>query len=100
MTLLSSLFTENGFTVRVVERRGRVAILAKSKVRIPDRFEVVILQHRPEEMIHGRLYPAREVMPRPERWGIDGFSCFDRADAEIRFDELAREGGFSHEGNA
>lgn len=100
MKSLPNTFSDDGFVVRVVKRRGRVALLAKSNTRISDRYEVIIIQRRPEESIHGKDYPAREVMPRSEQWGECAWSPIDRQAAETKFEELTRKGGFSREGIA
>ena len=93
MNPLPNRFNDDGFAFRVVKRRGRVALLAKSKGKMSDRYEVVIIQNRPEETIHGKVYPAREVMPRPAQWGECAWSPFDREAAEKWFEQLTRKGG-------
>jgi hypothetical protein len=97
MKLLPSTFRKDGFELRVVQRQGNVALLVKSKPDQSESFEVVILQHRPAETIHGKHYPAREVMPRPEQWGKYGFTPFNLELAEIKFTQLTLEGRFHHE---
>jgi len=100
MRLLPHSFNEDGFAVRMIKRSGRVAMLAKSKPEMRDFYEVVQIQQRPEETIHGKLYPAREVMPRPEQWGNAGWSCYDKEQAELKFEALTRKGGLQGEGIA
>ena len=93
-------FREDGFDFSIVKRNRNFAILKKSKSGKNIFYEVVQIQHRPEETIHWKVYPAREVMPRPEQWGTAGWSCHDRKRAELKFEELTRKGRFSHEGIA
>ena len=91
MRPLPQTFREDGFELRVVQRRGNVALIVKSKPDQSESFEVVILQHRPAETIHGKHYPAREVMPRPEQWGICAWTPFNQQEAQILFQNLARK---------
>lgn len=68
-------FTHDGFTLRQVAREGMVALY--EKFRSPDgikRFELVVLQHRPAEIVCGKPYPARECYPNSNEWGQRGWT--------------------------
>ncbi len=68
-------FTHDGFTLHQFAREGMVAIYEKS--RSPGsvkRFELVVLQHRPAEIICGKPYPARECYPNSKEWGQRGWT--------------------------
>jgi len=89
MTPLPDQFRSDGFDFRMLKRAGDVALLVKSKPDGTPSYEVVVIQHRPAEVICGREYPAREAMPRSEGWGASGWTYIDRDAAEVRFDKLA-----------
>jgi hypothetical protein len=97
MTPLPASFTEDGFTVRVIRRRGRVALLARTKPGRPEHYEVAIVRHRPDEVIYGRAYASRESMPCAEDWGVSAWTyspaqCDNPlADAEERFRRESRK---------
>src|SRR5262245_36209737 len=75
-------FRSDGFDFSVLNREGNVALLAKSKPGGVTSYEVVVIQHRPAEVICGQPYPAREAMPRSEEWGVAGWSYCDRDQAD------------------
>jgi hypothetical protein len=85
---LPETFRSDQFDFRVLNREGDVALLAKSKPGGTTSYEVVVIQHRPAEVICGQPYPAREAMPRSEDWGVAGWSYRDRERADARFYRL------------
>lgn len=91
MKPLPQTFREDGFVVRVVKRKGNVALLVKSKLDQSESYEVVIIQTRPEETIYCQRYPAREVMPHSEQWGRHGWSPIDEESAELLFQQLTEK---------
>jgi len=69
-------FTHDGYVLRLVERSGDSAIFSQARPSQPIRaFEVVRLENRPAENVRGTWYPAREIYPRSEAWGIRGWTC-------------------------
>ncbi len=89
MQTLPEHFRATGVAFRVLARSGNVALLAKfpPRCRVPG-YEVVILQRRPVEVIHGRAYPERETMPNAELWGLAGWTYTARPKAEVAFRAL------------
>jgi hypothetical protein len=95
MISLRRHFRCGGFDTKVIFREGRVALLEKSKPGGTETYEVVILQHRPSEVIFGKPQPARESMPCSESWGVAGWSYNSREDAEEKFRELVHKSQLS-----
>ena len=60
MNGLPERFRDGGFDFRLITRRGPVALLAKSKASLAESYEVVILQHRPKEIVFGTVLPAEK----------------------------------------
>ena len=100
MIPLPDSFHERGFDYRILRRDGRIALLQKSKPNQKISYELIIIQQRQAEKIYGRAYEAREVVPRPEQWGVCAWTPFNLEIAHIKFDELRRKEGFQHEGIA
>ena len=84
MNRLPERFRSDGFDFRVLKRVDNVALLEKIKHSGAASYEVVIIQSRPAETIYGLSYPAREVMPMSEAWGVLGWSYCDRVAAEAK----------------
>ena len=83
-------FHVGGFDHELLAREGDVCLVQRG----PEHFEVVILQHRPAEVLLGRAYPAREAYPGTSQWGEAGWSYAgsERSAglARERFDLLVR----------
>jgi len=92
MTPLPSSFRLGGFDFRLVKRVGDIALCEKRKpTHSRSFFEVVTVQQRPETTFPGgRVVPAHEAMPSSERWGLAGWSCSGRDEAEARFQSLVQ----------
>ena len=88
MKPLPDTFRSDGFDFRLLRRDADVVLLVKSKPSGTASYEVVILQHRPAEIIGGIHYPPREAMPRSADWGISGWSYATHETAEARFQKL------------
>ena len=88
MTPLPDQFRNDGFDFRLLKRAGTVALLAKVRPNGTPSYEVVVIQHRPAEVICGREYPAREAMPKSKDWGTSGWTYADREAADTRFNKL------------
>jgi hypothetical protein len=83
-------FHVGGFDHELLARDGDVCLVQRG----PEHFEVVILQHRPAEVLLGRAYPAREAYPGTSQWGEAGWSYAgsERSAtlARERFEQLVR----------
>jgi len=90
MKRLPTKFRSGGWDFKVLARRGRVALLAKTKRTMKRSiYEVVIIQVHPAKTILGRTYPEREAMPPAEAWGRWGWTATTEDEAWQLFDELA-----------
>ncbi len=84
-------FTYDGYHHELVERSGRRAIFSKARPLSPvHSFEVVLLGYRGAENIGGKAYPAREVYPRNEEWGVSGWTCSTLDEARRKLDEISK----------
>jgi len=91
MQSIDPLFKSNGFTFKLIQREGKLAIFGKTKPnhsRVT--WEVVKLQtHKAHTWPSGETSPEREAMPSPESWGTLGWSYLTLQDARRRFASLA-----------
>lgn len=79
MTPFPDSFRQDGFAFRVLQRRGRVALLVKHKPgHRAESFEVVIVRQRGERQAFGRTLPASESLPPSEAWGREGWTFTNR----------------------
>jgi len=90
---LAKAFTLSGFGYRQIARQGNWAIYEQ---RWPGSENLCyeIIRIRREEATtfpSGRSYPAREVYPSSEAWGVDGFTVTDRNKAWDKFFEISLE---------
>ena len=90
---LAKAFTLGGFGYRQIAREGNWAIYEQ---RWPGSENLCyeIIRIRREEATtfpSGRSYPAREVYPSSEAWGVDGFTVNDRNKAWDKFSEISLE---------
>lgn len=79
------------FHYRQLTRQNDVAIYEQSKNRRVFSFEVVRIRRMPPIEIKGSVYPEREVYPRSEDWGADGFTCCTLTEAHARLHRLQKE---------
>ena len=100
MIPLPRYFRCGGFDTKVILREGRIALLEKSKPGGTESYEVVVIQHRPAEIVFGKEHPARESMPCSESWGQEGWTYKDRQSAEKKFFLVLRNSRFSGKGHA
>ena len=63
-------FHVGGFDHELLAREGDVCLVQRG----PEHFEVVVIQHRPAEVVKGHAYPAREAYPGTSQWGEAGWS--------------------------
>ncbi len=85
-------FKANGFTFRLLQREGDVALFEKTRPSLSHvGFEVVIIQKLKARIIYGRAVPGHEAMPSPSAWGRLGWTPHNSADAWRRFRELAEK---------
>ena len=90
---LAKAFTLGGFGYRQIAREGNWAIYEQ---RWPGSENLCyeIIRIRREEATtfpSGRSYPAREVYPSSEAWGVDGFTVTDEAAAFAKLREVERK---------
>ena len=90
---LAKAFTLSGFGYRQIGREGNWAIYEQ---RWPGSENLCyeIIRIRREEATtfpSGRSYPAREVYPSLEAWGVDGFTVINRNKAWPRFLRMSLE---------
>src|SRR5262249_31608625 len=90
---LKTVFTLGGFSYRQIAREGNWAIY-EQRWRGSENvcYEVIrIRQQEATTFPSGRSYPAREVYPTSEAWGLDGFTLADRGKAWDKFFEMSLE---------
>lgn len=83
MKPLPDTYDKEGFTHRVLERDGQVALIEK-RTKPENRvigYEVIVIQSHEGYDVMGRVVPPSEFPPRSEEWGTYGFS-FNRHDLE------------------
>jgi hypothetical protein len=87
MKILPTTFRTDDFDFEQLAREGMVALFRKSKPQFSNvSYEVVVL-HESQDHIgpRGNLILAAECMPQNEKWGEQGWSYRDKADAEAKF---------------
>lgn len=94
MKKLSKNFKKWNFIFDEVERKGRYAIYEKFLVDPPEvdasiGFEVIVIQKQKEHERFGQTFPAKELYPSSETWGIYGFTFYHLRDAHDKFKELS-----------
>lgn len=90
MNTLATQFRYDGYEFKQLARCFDVALFEKTKPgRKVREYEVVLIQQWEAEIIHGKLYPEREVMPPTSAWGSKAWSFLDLERAEVRFWLLA-----------
>lgn len=83
---LAEQFTFDNFEFTQLKRAGDVALFKKKKPEhARESYELVIVQHYPAAIIHGRQYPNRETMTGNEQWGESAWSFSDLEHAETAF---------------
>ena len=87
-------FRHDGFTFRQIVREGDVALYEQTWNGCANpsvAYEVVRIRRREAREIKGKIIEAAEVYPRPEAWGVDGFTLSDRDAAFARLREVAAQ---------
>lgn len=79
-----------GYTFRIIERKGRIALLAKSRgSKSAATYEVAVVRSIPfTRFPDGRGCPPREALPNAEKWGVEGWSYQDIDSARQKFAAL------------
>lgn len=90
MQTLPTELQVGGFDLKQVERKGSVAIYSQSKGGAVISYEVIKVQLRPAEIIHGKPYPERETYPGNEKWGLEAWSCVSLERAKLRLNGMAQ----------
>jgi hypothetical protein len=93
MQLLKTSFTLPGFQYTQVWRNGSFAIYEQRTKQVSAylRYEVVRIRIRKAQTLPGgKDLPEREVYPRSEAWGHDGFTCHSLAEARVLVDTLLK----------
>jgi hypothetical protein len=88
---LPTRLRRNGFDYRQIAREGDAAIYEQTWDGCSNpsvAYEVVRIRRREASEIAGKLIGAAEVYPRPEAWGIDGFTFTDKGAAFAKLREL------------
>jgi len=85
-TLLPDQFTEGEFQFKRVDRIKDIAIYEKKSTKTRYfGYEVIRIRIADAATLpSGKSYPKREVYPRSEAWGTDGFTCVTFQDAQKR----------------
>ena len=93
MKRLPTKFRSGGWDFKVLARRGRVALLSKTKPNLSrDLYEVVIIQERKAHVWpNGIESVAHEAMPCSEDWGVYGWTPFDEERAWELFEAKCQE---------
>ena len=99
MNTIQPSFTERGFNFTLVERKGRIALYHRCKPGGSGHWELVRLRVAAPAVIYGKEYPEREVYPRSEAWGTDGFTFVSLELAKARFAEMAIAPSTSSQGD-
>ena len=93
MTQLPDTFQSDGFTFRLIQRHGNVALLEKTNpAACKPSYEVVIIQRLPARNLFGADLPASEAMPPSEAWGEQGWTYSNLESALRKFEQLLRDG--------
>lgn len=85
MKTLPDKFTKKGFSHTLVERHGNIAIYERTKPHYSrSHFEVIRIKVAKASERFGKKFPATEIYPSSESWGVLGFTCPDLASARER----------------
>ncbi|GDX12091.1 hypothetical protein LBMAG57_38630 [Verrucomicrobiota bacterium] len=79
------------FHYRQFTRQNNLAIYEQMKRGKVYSYEVIRIRRRRAVEIKGSVYPEREVYPRSEDWGADGFTCCTLTEAHARLHRLQKE---------
>jgi hypothetical protein len=88
---LPTRFRHDGFKYRQIARERDAAIYEQTWSGCPEpsaSYEVIRIRRRDGFQIDGRFVRAAEIYPKPETWGIDGFTFTDRDAAFAKLREL------------
>ena len=84
---VDATYTYQGRHYTIEKRTGDVAIATAGEKD----WEVFIYQHRPEQEVFGKTYPAHEAIPSTSQWGSKAWSYMSEEKAMIKFNELTGE---------
>jgi hypothetical protein len=85
-------FRREGFIYRQIAREKDAAIYEQRWTGCAEPsvcYEVIRIRRREGFQIGGRFVEPGEVYPRPESWGVDGFTLTDKDAAFAKLRELA-----------
>jgi hypothetical protein len=82
---LPETFTSGGFDMRLVQRRGDLAIYAQCRKDKIVSYEVVKIAHKPTRRLpDGSVAPPCEAYPSPSEWGRTAWTCVSIERAQER----------------
>jgi hypothetical protein len=82
---------EKGWTFRIMERIGDVALVRKTHAETTrTAWEVAIVQRHDAYEKGNVKIEAAETMPSTSQWGRLGWTYRDEKSAKVRFDELVK----------
>lgn len=91
---LPAAFVRKGWTYRLIDRDGDVALLEKTKPNVTNpSYEAVVVQHKPAWTVAGNEIPAKEAVPSDAQWGSQGWSYNDLVDARRKMRALVDKAG-------
>ena len=88
---LPTEWKKSGFQFRIIRREGDTVIVEKWRPETPSivSYEVAKIRIQEEHTWpNGITTPRRECYPSSEHWGIYGFTCTTREQAQRRFNAL------------
>jgi hypothetical protein len=85
MKTLATEFTRLGFTHKLIERTGEIAIYERTKPHYQrSHYEVIIIRTAEPSTRFGKEFPATELYPSAQQWGRLGYTYPDLASAKAR----------------
>ena len=90
MKPLATQFRARGFSWRIVQREGDIAIVEQSKYEWtnPVLNVVIVQKHKARKLPNGEMTVDAEGLPSWEQWGDRAWCCSGVADAKARFNKL------------
>ena len=89
---LPTRFRRDGFNYRQIARKGDAAIYEQTWSGCAEPtvcYEVVRIRRHEGFQINGRFVEPAEIYPKPEAWGVDGFTLIDKDAAFTKLREVA-----------
>jgi hypothetical protein len=85
---------EAGWTFRIVERIGDVALVRKTHAEVSrPAWEVAVVQQHGAYEVAGRQVEAGESLPPATAFGQKAWACRDESEARIKFREMTGKEG-------